>query len=383
MPGKKNFPHRPFLFLALFLIFGTLGPATRAGHAAQNQSEIPADATPEIQHVAPNQAATGAEITVVITGRNFSSGAYVSFSDPTIHVISTHRTSATQLETKLSISQKAQPGTAILYVSNPASTVAQTSITIAAAPAPPAPPVAPASNLIPAQPPGDQAATDPNAPVVAKVDPHSAGRGGGATVKVTGNNFVSGVKVAFSNPGIQVLETQTNNATELTVLIRIAADATTGTGSLFVVDPGDLEAEAQFEVTTAAPGKVPTVTVVKEDKTAKTTTTGGTSGTNAASDKSFSVYGLSSAIAILKSTGKAKGTLVISGKNLKYEEGGNEVFSIPFIDIKEIEANVIFGVSSGTFHIFLNSGQTYNFIASSMKSADTQTIVTALQAAIK
>lgn len=383
MPGKTQSLNYRLVFLVSLLLFGGFGPATRAGYAAQDQPEIPADATPEIQQVTPNQAAAGAEVTVVITGRNFSSGAYVSFSDPTIHVISTRRISPTQLEAKLSVSQKAQPGTATVYVSNPASTVAQTSFTIAAAPAPPAPPVPPANNLMPPQPSGDQTVTSANAPEVVKVDPPSAGRGGGATVKVTGNHFASGVKVAFSNPGILVLETQSHSVTELTVLIQIAASAATGAGSLFVVNPDDLEAEAQFEVTTATPGKVPLVTGGNGITTTKTTTTGGTSGSNAAADQSFTVFSLSSAIAILKSTGKAKGSLVISGKNLKYEEGSNEVFSIPFSDIKEIEANVVFGVSSGTFHIFLNSGKTYNFIATSLKPGDTQSIVTSLQAALK
>ena len=382
-PDKTHFPNHLLFFSLSFLILGAFGPATRVGHAAQDQPEIPADATPEIQQVAPNQAGAGADVTVVITGRNFSSGAYVSFSDPTIHLISTHRTSATQLEAKLSVSQKAKPGTATLYVSNPASTVAQASFTVASAPAPPPPPVPPANNLMPSQPGVDHAATDANAPEVAKVDPPSAGRGGGATVKVTGNRFASGVKVAFSNPGIQVLETQTHSAMELTVLIQIAASAATGAGSLFVVNPDDLEAEAQFEVTTATPGKVPLVTGGNGITPTKTTTTGGTSGSNAVADQSFNVFSLTSAIAILKSTGKDKGTLVISGKNLKYEEGGNEVFSIPFSDIKEVEANVVFGVSSGTFHIFLNSGKTYNFIATSLKPGDTQSIVTSLQAALK
>ncbi|HEV2352053.1 MAG TPA: IPT/TIG domain-containing protein [Terriglobia bacterium] len=383
MPRRSNCPYRVLFLLGPLILFGTYGPAILPCHAAQDQPEVAADATPEIQQVAPNQAALGSDTTVVIRGRNFSSGAYVSFSDPTVHVISTRRTSPTQLETKFSVSQKAKPCTGTLYVSNPASMVAQTPFTIVAAPAPTALPVPPANNVRPPQPNADKAVSDVNSPEVAKVDPPSAGRGGGATVKVTGKNFASGVKVAFSNPGIQVLETQSNKATELTVLIQIAADAATGPGSLFVVNPDDSEAEAQFEVTAATPGKVPTVTGGTGGKTKKTTPAGGTSGNNAAPDQTFSVYSLSSAISILQSSGKAKGTLLISGKNLKYEEGGTEVFSIPLSDIKEVEENVVFGVKSGTFHVIVNTGRAYNFIASSLKPADTQSIVTSLQAALK
>jgi IPT/TIG domain len=383
MQGRPFYSYRALLLLGPLLLFGPYGHAFPASLAAQDQPDITADATPEIQQVDPSEAAPGAETTVMISGHNFSPGAYVSFSDPAIHVISTRRASPTQLEAKLSVSPKAQPGTATVYVSNPASTVAQTSFTIAAAPAPAPPPVIPANNLVPSQPSADKVVTDANAPTVTKVDPPSAGRGGGATVKVTGKNFASGVKVAFSNPGIRVLETQAGKATELSVLIQIAADAATGAGSLFVVNPDDREAEAQFEVTTAAPGKIPAIRGGQGTKTKKTTTKGETSQPTGAADQSFSVYSLSSAISILQSSGKAKGTLTISGKNLKYDEGGNEVFSIPFSDIREVEENVVFGVKSGTFHVIVNTGRAYNFIASSLKPADTQSIVTAIQTALK
>jgi hypothetical protein len=384
MPALSNpfFPFCKRILLGTFFIIAIHGPVILAFTTAQDQTEVTADATPEIQQVTPNQAKAGDVITVVISGRNFSSGAYVSFSDPTIHVTSTRLAGPTQLETKLSVSPRTQPGTTTLYVSNPASAVAQISFIIAAA-APPSPtPARPANNVVPAQPDANQVVTDTSAPEVARVDPSSAGRGGGATVKVTGRNFASGVKVVFSNPGIRVLETHAGKATELTVLIQIAADAATGTGSMFVVNPDDREAEGQFEVTTATPGKIPLVTGGQSADTSKTTTTGGTTGTNAA-DKSFSVYSLSSAMAILQSSGKAKGTLTISGKNLKYAEGATDVFSLHLNEIKEVEENVIFGVKSGTFHIFTNSGKTYNFVASSLKPADTQQIVTAIQTALK
>lgn len=384
MPRRPYFSHLAFFFLGLSLFFGICCPMIPAGNAFQDQPEVASDATPEIQQVVPMQAAASAETLVVISGRNFSPGAYVSFSDPAIHVISTRRASPTQLETKLAVSQKAQPGAVILYVSNPASTVAQSPFTITAAPMLlPTLPVPPANNLNPPNPNAAKVATDANAPEVAKVDPPGAGRGGGATVKVTGKNFASGVKVAFSNPGIQVLETRVNKTTELKVLIQIAADSATGSGNLFVVNPDDREAEAQFEVTTATPGPVPALTGGQGTPTTQTTTTGGTSGAKAVADQSFSVYSLSSAISIFESSGKAKGTLVISGKNLKYEEGGNEVFTIPLSDIKEVEENVVFGLKSGTFHVFVRTGKTYNFIASSLKPADTQSIVTSLQAALK
>ena len=52
-------------------------------------------------------------------------------------------------------------------------------------------------------------------------------------------------------------------------------------------------------------------------------------------------------------------------------------------DIKEVEANVILGFNTGTFHIILKSGQTYNFVASSLRPADSQSLIDSLQKAIR
>lgn len=95
------------------------------------------------------------------------------------------------------------------------------------------------------------------------------------------------------------------------------------------------------------------------------------------------IYSLASAVSILQSSGKIKGNLIISGKTLKYEEQGKDVFSIPLSDVQEVQENIVFGVNSGTFHIIVKSGKMYNFISSSLRPADTQKIISALQAALK
>ncbi len=346
---------------------------------AQGPSEVTPDATPEVQQVTPAQAAVGSELTVGITGKNFSPGVYVSFSDPSVHVVSTQRTSPNQLEAKLAVSSKATPGKLSLYVSNPASAVAETSFTIASASTPPSE-VSPGSNLQPTEPTRESQPSEAGAPEVSKVDPPSVGRGGGATLKITGKNFAQGAKVVFANPGIQVLDTEFSKTTELKVNLRIAADAPTGTGSLFVVNTDDREAEAQFDVTTATPGKIPTI---KSGDTPKQPVSSGGAGTTAASSQTFNVYSLASAIAILQSSGKTKGNLIISGKTLKYQEEGQDVFSIPLSDVQEVQENIVFGVNSGTFHVILKSGKMYNYISSSLRPSDTQKIVSALQTALK
>ena len=167
----------------------------------------------------------------------------------------------------------------------------------------------------------------------------------------------------------------------MTVNLTITADAATGTGSLFVVNPDDREAEAQFEVTTATPGKIPTIT--GGDTPKQPSTNGGTGTTTTEADQTFSVFSLANAMSIFQTAGRTKGSLIISGKTLKYQEDGKDVFSAPLSEVQEVQENIVFGVSSGTFHIILRSGKMYQFISSALRPADTQKIISALQAAIK
>jgi hypothetical protein len=321
--------------------------------------DIPPDATPLVQQLNPSQAAAGDEVTVVVEGRNFSSGAYVSFTTPSIHVISTRRVSETQIEVKLAVSPKAQAGAISLYVSNPASSAAEAAFTRAPAavpePAAPAAPSTPAEEIHPSQ---------SSTPEVTSVDPPRAAPGTKTNLKITGKNFAQGAKVSFSDSGIRVLETTASATTELTVRIQIAADAPTGKASLFVVNPDDSEAEAPFEV---AGG---------------TTKPAAISEPASSASQRFDVYNLGDVASLLQSHNKTKGTLIVTGQKLTYEESGQEVFSTPFADIKEVDANVILGLNTGTFHINLTSGKTYNFIAGSLRPADSQPIVDSLRKAI-
>ena len=75
---------------------------------------------------------------------------------------------------------------------------------------------------------------------------------------------------------------------------------------------------------------------------------------------------------------------MVTARKLTYEESGKEVFSTPLSDIREVDANIIPGLNlnTGTFHIILTSGKTYNFIAGSLRPADSQSIVDSLRKAI-
>ncbi len=378
--SAKILPALLAVYLGLLWHSGITPSRAGALMPLQGQTEVTPDATPEIQQATPAQASPGAELTVTVTGKNFSPGVYVSCSDPGVHVVSTHRTSPTQLEAKLTVSPKAQAGKVTLYVSNPASTVAATDFAIASG-ATPQP--TPATHVSANQTTTENQPTDANAPQVSKVDPPSAGRGGGATVTITGKNFLQGAKVAFANPGVEVLGTEFAKSSELKVYLKIAADAATGSASMYVVNPGDQEAESQFEVTTATPGNIPTVPTPAGGTSTPTTTTSGGTTSNATPDQTFSVYSLANAMAIFQTAGKVKGTLVISGKQLKYQESGNDVFAVPLSDVQEVKENIVFGVNSGTFHIILKSGKVYHFISTALRPPDTEKIINSLQSALR
>jgi hypothetical protein len=354
----------PWVLVCLASWLGLLvaGPPRAGAAPLQSEVDVSPEATPQIQQVKPNQAAVGGEVTVTIEGRNFSRGAYVSFTNPAVHVVSTRWISATQLEAALTINRKAQAGTVSLYVSNPASVVAEAAFTIAGGAAPPPAPPAPTAEVQP---------SELVTPEVSAVDPPGAAPGSQASVKITGKNFAKTAKVSFSNPGIRVLDTSTASSTELTARIQIAADAPTGKTGLFVVNPGDREVEVPFEVTGVAPAAP-----------AAPATTAPAAETTAAAAQRFEVYNLGDVVNILQSANKPKGTLSIAAGKLTYEEGGKEVFSTALADIKEVDVNTILGVNTGTFHIVLSSGKTYNFVAATLKPADSQAILEVVRRAM-
>lgn len=336
---------------------GFAPPGQPLGLAAQqSEAEVSPEATPQISQVQPNQVAAGDEVTVRIIGRNFSRGVYVSLSVPAVRVVSTRRISATELETRLAIGRKAPPGAVSLYVSNPAGVVAEVPFTIVGETVPPGGPAAPGPEVQPSQ---------AGTPEVVAVEPGRAARGSKLTIKITGKNFAGGAKVAFGNPGIRVLETTVPKSTELAARIEIANDAAVGKTGLFVVNPGDLETEATFEVAETAAPSTPAARASE------------------ATAQSFQVINLGEGINILQGLNKAKGTLTLSAGKLRYEEDGKEMFNVGAGDIKEIEMNTFLGVNTGTFHVILNSGKTFNFVPASLRPTDSEALVSSLRQALR
>jgi len=368
-----------------------LAPETRASSlaAGQESTDVAADATPSIQQVQPAQAAAGATVDIEIDGANFASDVYVSCSSPEVHVVKTTRASAARVDVQLAVLAKAQPGAVTLYITNPSGAVAQTTFTIMG-------PVNASGGAAAASAPPTQATSAPEeatsgtgSPEVTSLEPASVTPGSQLTVKIKGKNFAQGARASFSNPGIRVLSSNVRKSSQLSVEIQVASDAATGAGSVFVVNPDDSEVEAHFSVTVGSP----VVTATSSESppaTASASSTGstGSSGSNTSASanqkgsRQFEVYSLGNLKGILGSGSQTKGALTLSSGKLKYTEGDQQVFAAARKDIKEIGANQFLGVNTGTFHIMLNSGKTYNFIASSFRPADSQSIVDALLKAL-
>jgi len=376
-------------------VFGALlmcvAASLLAPAAPQTDSEIPPDATPQIQQIDPNQAVPGAHVTVVIQGSNFSGGAYVSSVSAAVQVESSKRVSATQLEAQVSVSASAQPCTVSLLVSNPASRAAETAFKIVAgqattapatppesvepskpaAPAtPPEPsgPGAPATPAAPGEPPAPAAPAAPPGPEVTTIEPPRVGPGFDVDLKITGKNFVQGTKVSFANPGIRVMGITFPSSTELTVHIKVASDAVPGVASLYVFNPDDREVEAPFEVT--GKGAATPATPPSPASPPTPTSTGA---------QRYDAFHLGNPGEIVQVHGRVKGALVVSAGTIQYQEDGKTLINISLSDIKEIRTSSVF---ADTFHITLNSGKTFHFAPASRRPSDARNLVDSLRQAL-
>lgn len=217
------------------------------------------------------------------------------------------------------------------------------------------------------------------APVIAKVEPASAGPGSNLILTIRGQNFVQGARVAFSNPKLTVSSVNVKSKSELTAQVQIAADAATGSTGLFVVNPDQSEVEGSFEVSGAAVSTAPaTPAAGASASTAKSPSTK-TSGKAV----SFDVFNLGDVVQVFKTKTKVKGTLTVDNGTLTYVENGAKVFSVPTSEVQEVAPNVFFGLNTGTFHVFLSTGKRYNFAAASLNPTDTEKVESDLQQALK
>jgi hypothetical protein len=96
----------------------------------------------------------------------------------------------------------------------------------------------------------------------------------------------------------------------------------------------------------------------------------------------FEVYNLGDGVNIFQSADKPRGTLSVEEGKLKYQEAGKTVFSVGRAEITEINANSLLEYNTGTFHVALKSGKTYNFAPASLNIADGQKMLESIKHAL-
>jgi hypothetical protein len=400
----------------------------------QADSDIPPDATPQIQQIDPSQAAPGAHVKVVIQGSGFSAGAYVSSVSPAVHVESSKRVSATQLEAQLSVSASAQPSTVSLLVSNPASRAAEAAFKIVAAqPAAPATPAAevkpsaPATPAVHVAPPAQDKPHGPTTPGVHVAPPTEVKPSAPATPAVRVAPPAQVKPSAPATPAVHVAPpAEVKPSAPATPAVHAAPARPPGpevttiepprvgpgydmdlkiTGKNFVqgakvsfANPGvrvmGITSPSSTELTVhvkvardAAPGVASLYVINPDDREVEapfevtgkgaTPPSPTTSPTPASTDtQRFDAFHLGNPAEILQVHGKVKGSLVVSAGTIKYQQEGKTLVNISMSEIKEIKVS---SIPTNTFHITLTSGKTFLFAPGSLRPADARNIVDSLR----
>ena len=200
------------------------------------------------------------------------------------------------------------------------------------------------------------------------VTPSRLGQGFDIDCRVSGKNFVHGTKVSFANSGIRVVGISSNSTTQITVHIKVASDAPVGKTSLYVINPDDNEVEFPIEV--ALKGTLSPTPSVPASPGAATTD-------DPTLIQRFDAFHYGSPTEMFHTHGKVKGSLVIAGGTVKYQEDKQTLINISLSEIQEVKTAGIGGVN-----IKLNSGKTHHFAAASLKGSDARTIVDAIQKAM-
>ena len=221
---------------------------------------------------------------------------------------------------------------------------------------------------------GETAVSPDATPEVWQVKPNQTPAGSEVTFQVEGRNFAEGVRAeSESTEKVKITSVRRINDSKLEVKAAINAQAPAGDAGFYVRNPqGHGSGYGGFGITAAqAPAK----------PAAKTTVPATTQETGGAATK-FEVFNLGEGINLLQNPNKSKGVLSVAGGKLKYEEGGKEVFSLAPSEIKEIDANSILGYNTGTIHVILNSGPTYNFAPASLSMTDGPKMLDGLKRAL-
>ena len=224
---------------------------------------------------------------------------------------------------------------------------------------------------------GEVAVSPDATPEVWQVKPNQAPAGSEVTFQVEGRNFAEGVRAESENADkVKITSLRRVSSSKLEVKVAISGQAPAGDAGFYVRNPqGHGSGYGGFGITPAqAPPPAP-------GKPAKTTVPAATEVSGGAVSK-YEVFNLGEGVSILQNPNKPKGVLSVVGGKLRYEEAGKEVFSLAPSEIKEIDANSVLGYSTGTLHVILNSGPTYNFAPASLSMSDGQKMLDSLKRAL-
>jgi hypothetical protein len=233
---------------------------------------------------------------------------------------------------------------------------------------------------------GETAVSPDATPEVWQVKPNQTPAGSDVTFQVEGRNFAEGVRAeSESTEKVKITSVRRVSDSKLEVKAAISGQAAVGDAGFYVRNPkGHGSGYGGFGITAAqAPSPAPTAEVGPSAPATpgKTTVPATTQETGGAATK-FEVFNLGEGINLLQNPNKSKGVLSVAGGKLKYEEGGKEVFSLAPSEIKEIDANSILGYNTGTIHVILNSGPTYNFAPASLSMTDGPKMLDGLKRAL-
>ncbi len=196
---------------------------------------------PTLTSISPNSGTQGGAVPVTLTGTNFVQSATIQVSGSGVTASAPRVINARQIITTLTIAPNAAPGARNVTVTTP-STPARISnaVTFTVNPA-----------------------TGGGAPTLTRITPNSGVQDNLVSVTLTGTNFLPGTPtVQVSGTGVTVSTTRVDSATQITVGLFIAFDATVGARNVTVTKNGQTSNPLTFTVISSTAGNAPTLTSI-------------------------------------------------------------------------------------------------------------------------
>jgi hypothetical protein len=168
----------------------------------------PVSAVPVLSSISPASGTQGTNVSVTLTGSNFTSGATIAVGGSGVTATSVTLVSATQIRATFVIATSAGTGGHSVTVTTSAGTSGAQTFTVNAAAV--------------------------QKPTLASLSPNSAARGTTTTVTLTGTNFTAGASVSVQGSGITVSNVVVANSSTMTATFKVGAKASRKTSNVSV-----------------------------------------------------------------------------------------------------------------------------------------------------